>query len=333
MTKHNKNNIENPPDIEIDVDREGYLKKYAIDHGLESIEDFESFPKYFLIESCGSCNARCTMCPVEDVQRDKKLMPKEMFDRIVEEIKPHAKWIKQVALQAQGEPMLDKRLEYKISEMKKIGVETVTIISNGSLATAARAEKIIEAGLDFIDFSFDGSTKETFEKIRVRLDFDEVTKNIEDFIKARDRLNPDMHIRIRFTIQDSNRHEYEDFKKYWNQRLGGNTNDLAYGKELHHWANWMDYEPYQLLEQAELNATPCQSPFSTFAILNDGRVALCCNDYNASVCFGNIMEESISDIWKNEKFVEVRKNLREQGRNGVPACVNCNAWDPKAKVL
>lgn len=37
MIKKNKNIIENQTEIEIYVGREGYLKRYEIDHGLESI--------------------------------------------------------------------------------------------------------------------------------------------------------------------------------------------------------------------------------------------------------------------------------------------------------
>ncbi|MEQ8505319.1 MAG: radical SAM protein [Rhodospirillales bacterium] len=313
---------------------EKFLADYAKDHGLARIEDFEPFPKYFLIESCGACNARCIMCPVSDVARDTKLMPDDLFNILVEQIKPHAKWVKQVALQAQGEPTIDKKLEKKIRAMKEIGIETVTIISNGSLMTAKRAESILEAGLDFIDFSVDGATKATFDAIRLRLDYDEVRENIENFIKARDRINPDCHIRIRFTIQDQNRHEFEDFKAYWRDHLGGNPKDLAYGKELHHWANWMEgFEPYEDDGLKELNATPCQSPFSTFAVLNDGRIALCCNDYNAEVCLGNVYDNTIEEIWQGQKFRDVRSAHRKEGRCGVDICVNCNAWDPKARIL
>jgi radical SAM protein with 4Fe4S-binding SPASM domain len=230
--------------------------------------------------------------------------------------------------------LIDKRLERKIAAMKGIGIPTVTIITNGSLMTRKRAEGILEAGLDFIDFSVDGSTKETFEKIRVQLDFDEVVSNIENFIELRNRINPNCHIRIRFTIQDLNRHEFEPFKAYWRNRLGRNPRDLAYGKTLHHWANWIEgFEPYKDAELAKLNATPCQSPFSTFAVLNDGRVALCCNDYNAEVCLGNVYEQSIEEIWKGEKFRSVQDAHRSKGRCGVDICVNCNAWDPNARVL
>lgn len=315
-------------------ENEKFLHDYARDHGLEGIEGFEPFPKYFLVESAGACNARCIMCPVEDVARDKKLMPQLLFDKLVREIEPHAAWVKQVALQAQGEPTIDKKLEQKIRAMKGIGVPTVTIISNGSLMTKQRAEGILEAGIDFVDFSIDGATKKVFEEIRVRLNFEEVVRNVETFIEARNRINPKCHIRIRFTIQDINRHEFQDFKDYWSQRLGANPRDLAYGKELHHWANWIEgFEPYEDEDLKRLNATACQSPFSTFAVLNDGRVALCCNDYNAAVCLGNVYDNTIEEIWQGDKFREVRAAHRGQGRCGVDICVNCNAWDPKAKIL
>lgn len=56
----------------------------------------------------------------------------------------------------------------------------------------------------------------------------------------------------------------------------------------------------------------------------DGDWNLCCTDYQKTMQFGNIMNRSILDMWKDPNFIDIRKKLR----NGIgvsKACYNCVA--------
>ncbi|MEQ9566734.1 MAG: radical SAM protein, partial [Pseudomonadales bacterium] len=116
--------------------------------------------------------------PQADRMERARLMSDALFDKICEEITPYADQMRRVTIQLLGEPLLDKKLESKISRLKKIGIKEVFFSTNGSLFTDKRAVSILESGVDEVDFSVDGATKETFEKIRVGLNYDEVVDNI-----------------------------------------------------------------------------------------------------------------------------------------------------------
>lgn len=67
----------------------------------------------------------------------------------------------------------------------------------------------------------------------------------------------------------------------------------------------------------------CLSPTSPMVIDALGNVALCCNDYHTSVCFGNIKYRTIMDIWNGKEFKEVREKLRRRIYE-LPICKICS---------
>lgn len=299
--------------------------------GLSSIEELHYFPKQISIEPTSSCNARCFMCPVEEWERTHVLMPDPIFEKVLADIQPFVHWIERISLPIIGEPLIDKRLESKIRRLKQIGAKVVDLTSNASLMSERRAISLIEAGLDAIDYSMDGARRDTFEAIRKRLKFDECVENIEKFIAVRDRLNPNLRIRVRMTVSELNVNELVEFKDFWSKRLG--KQDQVYGKLLHNWGNW-DASPIleTPLDNATLDTMPCISPWIVFNIFTDGRVPLCCVDFNAEERLGNVMESSIADIWRSPTNRMLREGHGQLGRNSHKKCIGCYAWEQTLKV-
>lgn len=310
---------------------EAMLNGFARKNGLTTVDELIRFPKYIQIETVSSCNARCVMCPVDEWERSTRLMSDELFDKITGELEQHADWIEQVCIQLDGEPLIDKKIEQRIRRLKSIGIRRVNFASNGSLMTPDRARRLMDSGLDDISFSIDGVTAEVYEAIRVRLKFDEVMKNVEAFIQIRDEMKSDCQVRIRMVVMESNRHEYQPFMEYWKKRLG--PRDDVYGKALHNWSNWVtDYNLPQGLQGDILNCSPCHAPWSSLVILSDGRVPLCCSDFNAKVCLGDVTQRPIADIWHGEVVKRVRNIHMTHGRKGMPMCIDCTVWDEDTKL-
>lgn len=53
----------------------------------------------------------------------------------------------------------------------------------------------------------------------------------------------------------------------------------------------------------------CEHLNDTFTILANGDVVPCCYDLKGEVVFGNVLEESIFDIWNGEKMREFREKM------------------------
>ncbi len=305
---------------------EEFFKNLAAAQRVGCLEDLLAYPKYLQIETSSACNARCVMCPIDDWTRAEQLMSDEVFGKIVDDLRPHVDWIEMITLQAAGEPLIDKKLEQRIAALKGIGVRKVVISCNGSLLTAERAAALIASGIDEITFSFDGATKETYEAIRRRLSYDAVVSNIKQFLRLRDEAGAPIRVRLRMTVFDKNIGEFNKFLSFWNSLLRGD--DRAYGKIYSSYNYIENYElPLcQVKERKLMNSSPCSSLWTSFVIFTDGRVSLCCGDYNAVELMGDVRLSSIEEIWRGEPFTRARAAHAAQGRNGMPRCVDCNIW-------
>jgi radical SAM protein with 4Fe4S-binding SPASM domain len=75
--------------------------------------------------------------------------------------------------------------------------------------------------------------------------------------------------------------------------------------------------------QCPINTMPlCFYTRNLVVVDYKGDVILCCNDYHGEVVFGNVLNESIYDIWNKGAFKLIRKNLRRQ-KYQLEICKKC----------
>ncbi len=289
------------------------------------------FPPYLQIETVALCNARCTMCTSRNCRRETRLMTDELFAKIVGELAPHSNGIKRITIQGLGEPLLDKQLETRIRMLKDAGAALVAFATNGSLMNAKRAAAILDCGVDEVTFSVDGITRETYEGIRIGLKFDEVMANIEQFVHLRNRIKAKTVIRIRWTAQQANHDELQGFNRFWNKRLG--PGDTAYAKIIHTWGNTAEYDELpDNYDFERLNRQPCPSLWTSLIIFSDGQIPLCCSDFNARICLGDVKRQTITDVWNSPILARIREKHLTAGRGTMAMCANCVVWDDEAKI-
>lgn len=53
-----------------------------------------------------------------------------------------------------------------------------------------------------------------------------------------------------------------------------------------------------------------------------GNVILCCNDYNSSIVFGNVMKRDLFEIWHDKNYVKIRKTI-SKGNWMFDICKRC----------
>lgn len=307
------------------------LKSYLSRHGLQKPEDAQYFPKFLQIETVSLCNGKCVMCPVGEWNRSERIMDMELYRKIISDITPYTQWIERVTIQLDGEPLMDRYLEERIKLLKKTGIKTVAFSTNGSLLDERRGISVIHSGVDEVSFSVDGVTPYTFETIRKGLKFETCIGNIKRFIELRDSLAPSLRIRIRMTIQEENIYEFRDLVSYWKDLTA--PGDEIYGKLMHTWGNWLQgIQLFPIQNREGLNETPCISPWSSIVILSDGRVPLCCNDFNASILLGNVRSDHIQDIWQSRVLKKIRNSQLKKGRRSMKLCLDCNTWDYSSRI-
>jgi len=264
-------------------------------------------PEIVQIESTNICNAKCVFCPRDEMHRRQGIMSFELFTKIVDECVGLG--ITHVRVHNYGEPFVDRKLVEKVRYAKERGIKEVGMISNGSLITEAVARGMVEAGLDAINISVDASGKDVFESTRIGLKYDKVIANIERLVRIRAESGKRRPKLILSFVRQNNSADEQAFIEHWRKIA-----DKIHITDLHNWGG-------TLHQQSDVNY-PCYRPWLTFTVLWDGRVSLCCADFDGHTILGDMNTSSIKEIWNNDLYRSVRSEHLESG--GPDVCRACD---------
>jgi MoaA/NifB/PqqE/SkfB family radical SAM enzyme len=133
------------------------------------------------------CNLKCPHCP-----RENPMIPKNTGHIPVEAIRNLEPWFRHatyVGLAGNGEPFLHP----DIMEILRIVIgagATPSVISNATLWKRYNiVDQLAGIGPMLLNVSIDGGTKATFEKWRLKANFDEVRENLIELRQAKERKN------------------------------------------------------------------------------------------------------------------------------------------------
>jgi len=231
----------------------------------------------------------------------------DLFRKVVDECA--ALGITHVRVHNYGEPFLDRQLVEKVRYAKSKGIAEVGMISNGSLITEEIAQGMLDAGLDAINISVDASGKEVFESTRLHLKYDDVINNIRTLARLKKesgRTHPKLILSF---VRQNNSAEEQAFIREWSQIA-----DKIHITDLHNWAGTLN-------AKSDVNF-PCYRLWLTFTVLWDGRVSMCCADFDGRHVFGDLRTQSIAEVWNSPLYRAARRQHLESG--GPEICRSCD---------
>lgn len=275
------------------------------------------YPFDVIAETANICNLRCSMCFQSDAAlsisktSQISLMPMATFKKIADECAKCR--VPALKLSWRGEPMLNDNFTEMIRYSKSVGILEVTSLTNATLMNERISNEIVKAKLDQLIISVDGFSKETYEKIRVGADYNVVLSNIETLVRIRGKSRKPF-IRIQYTESDINRHETDEFYKYWKKMV--DEVSISYCQE------------FGSPKKDDSNNVPvhkffCKQPFQRLVIMADGTVGVCATDVTGFISLGNINNSSIGDIWNSPEIERVREQHKSGNYHFNPMCRIC----------
>ena len=257
------------------------------------------------IETTNCCNARCVMCPRDEMTRVKTTMDYNHFCNLV--VQAYEMGAELISPFGFGEPLLDKGLAKKIAFCSKMGLETF-ITTNANLLNLETTRKLLDAGLSHIRFSAHG-TYNNYEKVHRGLSFDTFRRNVFNFIKVR----RDLPCKVDVTVMPMNGESIQDILDFWKGRI----DDIEIWKP-HSWGGAKHYR------DGERKLKTCGRPkVGPVQIQADGKVIPCCFLTNGEIILGDTYVDSIEDILKGEKYRELRRKHETGDLTGLP-CETCD---------
>src|SRR5579859_6790065 len=135
-------------------------------------------------EVANRCNSKCATCPITfSPQENARQLSLEEFQVLVEQLPD----LRRAVMQGIGEPLLNRELAPMIRHLKQRGVYVV-FNTNAVLLTRRRQVELIDSRLDELRVSIDGSTPETYLKVRGIPAFDRVVANVAEMVRTQREL-------------------------------------------------------------------------------------------------------------------------------------------------
>ncbi len=294
------------------------------------------------IETAAICDLACPHCSREYIITPDKIMKFELYKKIVDEcVKLEVPSIK---LNWRGEPLLNPKIDEFIKYAKEKGILEVSINTNAVTLSEEKSKKLINSSLDIIIFSFDGGTKETYEKMRPgrfhNNNFDKVYENIKKFSEIKKKMNSKFPVtKIQMILTKDSRGETQDFFDLFSDILddvtitqynerGGSIKDLTETQqnkiEKYLGVNKLKKSiPYMVNFDDEIfiskKRKSCEQIFQRLMLTYNGRVGMCCHDWGAQHGVGFISE----DPYKNDhrEFLDVKEKI-EKNKKGFSLLKN-----------
>jgi MoaA/NifB/PqqE/SkfB family radical SAM enzyme len=312
-------------------------------------------------ESTNYCSMKCEFCPNRKMTRERKNLDSELFKKIIDDIAKNA-LTETISFAGNGEPLIDPHLADKLEYCKTKKLKTV-ITTNG-----LQMEKInpkIIANLDCLYISWQTFNEKTFKLRGTNLDYQIYKNKLIEFIKQnKDKLK----IVISLMLNENKRWFTRDlmganFKDLLNQNLkdflpiAGEISDAARKNlerklsekrrlsfqeieldnnlflNIDQFSDWGgNLSSYsQNFQRIPAETGQCRIMAAGPLVLSDGRLSLCCVDYDGNVTIGNLQKENFSDIINSERYKKIFENFQNKVIT-LPYCRQClGRWESKNK--
>ena len=296
---------------------------------------YRKMPPFIIIDPIVKCNVDCPLCsiPPKTLPHYGSKLSFEDFQIIFEKIKDATN---QIYFCHAGEPFLNKEL----LDMVKL-VSDADMISmvgtNGTLFNEKNIEKIFTSGLDFLQISFDGFSKETYEKYRVGANFEKVMEGIRQLAEKKKVLKSRKpFIELTFLINAYNIHEINAADQYFSslgirfrtKQTNLNVHRRLDGKTKEELSKWIPfntrYSMYEMKTDGTIvNKEPIRNKCATCLkpVVNcKGEILLCCHDIYKTIDLGNIKDVNFKQMWNSPQYTKLRE---QAAKRKLPLCKKC----------
>ncbi|MEM5471643.1 radical SAM protein [Hoeflea sp. AS60] len=295
---------------------------------LETVIPLET-PFVVFVDPSSACNFKCTFCPtghrdmIADTGRFQGAMKYDLFTKIIDDLGEFGKPIKVLRLYKDGEPFLNKRLADMIAYAKQSGhVDYIDTTTNGTFLTPERMGPVIEAGLDKINISVDGMTKDTYQRFtKFNFDFAGFVDNVK-WVYAN---KGDMEISIKIPgelLQPGERELFFD-------TFGDHCDRIFVENFAPCWPEF-DIEKHTgvkiekgIYQQDVSNTETCPYIFYSMSVNPDGLVSSCFLDWSRDLIIGDVKAQSIKQVWNSDKMNALRLQHLEGRRCENGTCGSC----------
>jgi|WetSurMetagenome_2_1015567.scaffolds.fasta_scaffold00534_22 radical SAM protein with 4Fe4S-binding SPASM domain len=283
-----------------------------------------STPFVINVDPSSVCNFQCKFCFHSNNEKiiKKGIMPWHIYKDIIYDIKQFDKKLKTLRLYAFGEPLLNPHFSDMIRYAKNNDVsETIDTTTNGSKLNPKLNLDIIDAGIDRINISVEGVNAHQYKDFsNYDIDFKKYVENIKHLYENKKQCT--IFIKINGDIIS------EEDKNTFLEIFSPISDGIAIENVMSCWYDFkMELMPNKnvgVYGQPLKEVQVCPYIFYNLSINYNGMVSACFLDWNQKIIIGNILTESIKNIWNGQRLQTMRLLMLQKLRHTIPICASCN---------
>jgi hypothetical protein len=152
--------------------------------------------------------------------------------------------------------------------------------------------------------------------------------NVRYFLELKKKLGiKKPFVRIQIIRMNENEKEIDSFNKKW-----GDLADVITIKPLGSWAGQVDIGKHKVLKKKLPERYPCLTIWEQLTVLADGKVVICCYDFNGKNIIGDLNKQSVAEVFNGPKIRALRL-MQARGNFNIPPCNTCVEWSWQPKKI
>ncbi len=264
------------------------------------------------VDITSRCNLRCAACPQRLLPPDQRQdLDPAVLASLVDQVAAGA--AREVNLFHRGEPLLHPRLGQWVARFKQAGA-LVRVHTNATLLDQERVEMLLDAGLDLLTLSVDSLHPADYAAARVGAELARTLAGLELLLAQRRRWGLRLP-RVSLLLMGRQRRGPGAEERL--QRLQALGLDRVVWRAPHNWAGVLGPAP-----AGRVHA--CTFPWYGLAVLSDGRVTPCPQDFFGRLTLGHAAEQSLMEIWQGRASRRLRQAHRAGDFSEYPLCRACD---------
>jgi radical SAM protein with 4Fe4S-binding SPASM domain len=273
------------------------------------------------VETTNRCPARCTTCPREEFKSKLGIMNMNLFKKIVDDC-AHYDNLVSMDLCGFGEAYSDMYLLDRLKYVREKLPNAKNYISTNAYLLEYEEWVWTTKLVDTLKFSIFGLSEKSYYAMH-KLDRTRAYSNILGYLEYARKLEKKPYTIGLFIETEINKHEKEDWIKFWEPLLD----------EIYVWLphNWCDYRNYRVVDKTK--QTSCGRPINGALYVHiDGTVSPCCWDINKRLPIGNMNTQTIEEIYNSKEYKYIHDKHLNNNFEGL-ICSKCDQTNYNPEVL
>jgi radical SAM protein with 4Fe4S-binding SPASM domain len=280
-------------------------------------------PEYVSIEVTNVCNFKCAFCPQSNPTHlstvGRSFLTVERAELLLSRIREAGVQSRLLHWTLDGEPFMNRQF-HKLCEVAcRWGFSEMDFATNGALCTPRRLQELppgahYRLGIDYC------ADPEYFEQVRgTPGSWERIRRNLLEVLED-DRLKY-----ICICLRDISPFSVTDPKErriFFKQlkRLFPKSDRLSFAAKTFHNATGFLGAPGHRGKRYYL----CPYPWATLNVASNGDVVACSRDLDRKTILGNLLAQSLEEIWNGLPMQALRRNLRDRKPQLSAACAGCD---------